>query len=165
MLDWCARHGKCMRQISVRQQNTKFKSGTLPLNMYAKPLGDDGDYQVGHIGEQERAIDNNLVASAAGEEITDGVNAEECQEATEEEAEEEYQELQEFDPSSSEEEYGDDSSSDDENNSSNTSKMSENISSNTSINMSGMVDMVPNDMLFLVGRQTKSGRTVKLRKF
>lgn len=34
MKDWAVQHGKCVRQRTVRQENTKFKSGTLPLNMY-----------------------------------------------------------------------------------------------------------------------------------
>ena len=27
-------HGKCVRQRTVRQETTKYKAGTLPLNMY-----------------------------------------------------------------------------------------------------------------------------------
>ena len=43
MLDWASRYGRSVKQLSVRQQNTKFKSGTLPLVMYNKPLLDQGD--------------------------------------------------------------------------------------------------------------------------
>ncbi len=34
MRDWAMQHGKCVRQRTVRQETTKFKSGNLPLNMY-----------------------------------------------------------------------------------------------------------------------------------
>ena len=30
--------GKCVRQRTVRQETTKFKAGTLPLNMYETPV-------------------------------------------------------------------------------------------------------------------------------
>ena len=33
-------HGKCVRQRTVRQETTKFKAGTLPLNMYRPSLSD-----------------------------------------------------------------------------------------------------------------------------
>ena len=35
-------HGKAVRQLSVRQNNTKHAAGTLPLNIYRKelPVGD-----------------------------------------------------------------------------------------------------------------------------
>jgi len=35
MLEWAANNGKAVRQRTVRQETTMFKSGTLPLNMYA----------------------------------------------------------------------------------------------------------------------------------
>ena len=35
MLEWAASNGKAIRQRTVRQETTKFKAGTLPLNMYA----------------------------------------------------------------------------------------------------------------------------------
>lgn len=31
---WAKRHGKCVRQRNVRQDNTKDRAGTLPLNLY-----------------------------------------------------------------------------------------------------------------------------------
>ena len=34
-LEWAANNGKAIRQRKVRQETTKFKAGTLPLNMYA----------------------------------------------------------------------------------------------------------------------------------
>lgn len=42
MRQWASEHGKAVRQLSVRQNNTKHKAGTLPLNMYRKelPVGD-----------------------------------------------------------------------------------------------------------------------------
>ena len=44
MEDWASIHGKCVRQVSVRQQITKFKAGTCPLEMYQRKLPDQGDY-------------------------------------------------------------------------------------------------------------------------
>lgn len=38
MRQWAQEHGKAVRQLTVRQNNTKHKSGTLPLNMYQKEL-------------------------------------------------------------------------------------------------------------------------------
>jgi len=34
MREWAVQHGKCVRQRTVRQGTTKFKTATLPLNMY-----------------------------------------------------------------------------------------------------------------------------------
>lgn len=34
MREWARNNGKTMRQRTVRQETTKYKSGTLPLNMY-----------------------------------------------------------------------------------------------------------------------------------
>ena len=31
---WANTHSKCVRQRTVRQETTKYKVGTLPLNMY-----------------------------------------------------------------------------------------------------------------------------------
>lgn len=35
---WASEHGKTVRQLSVRQNNTKHGAGTLPLSMYRKQL-------------------------------------------------------------------------------------------------------------------------------
>ena len=42
MRKWASEHGKAVRQLSVRQNNTKHAAGTLPLKMYTKelPIGD-----------------------------------------------------------------------------------------------------------------------------
>ena len=32
--NWANTHGKCVRQRTVQQETTKYKAGTLPLNMY-----------------------------------------------------------------------------------------------------------------------------------
>ena len=34
MRKWARDHGKCVRQCMMRQETTKYKEGTLPLNMY-----------------------------------------------------------------------------------------------------------------------------------
>ncbi len=36
MREWAATHGKCVRQRSIREETTKYRCGTLPLNMYGK---------------------------------------------------------------------------------------------------------------------------------
>lgn len=38
MREWAQEHGQAVRQRTVRQNNTKYASGTLPLNMYEKNL-------------------------------------------------------------------------------------------------------------------------------
>ena len=39
----CAReHGKCVRQRTVHQETTKYKAGTLPLNMYERSIEPSG---------------------------------------------------------------------------------------------------------------------------
>ena len=42
MREWARENGKCVRQRTIRQETTKYKAGTLPLNMYAtkEPVGD-----------------------------------------------------------------------------------------------------------------------------
>ena len=42
MRQWASEHGKAVRQLLVRQNNTKHAAGALPLNMYRKelPTGD-----------------------------------------------------------------------------------------------------------------------------
>lgn len=34
MRNWANTHGKCVRQRTIRQETTKYKAGTLPLNMH-----------------------------------------------------------------------------------------------------------------------------------
>ena len=65
---WARDNGKCVRQRTVRQETTKYKAGTLPLNMYQtavrrserldfpvdedeEQLGDDENE--GHLGDDE----------------------------------------------------------------------------------------------------------------
>ena len=51
-MDWAADNGKCVRHKTVRQQNTQHKSGTLPLNMYLRPLPDQCDLPMDSYNEQ-----------------------------------------------------------------------------------------------------------------
>ena len=67
MKDWCHRHGRCVRQLSVRQQNTKFKAGTLPLNMYRRPLPDQGDYSGLLNSQPGPRLDTGVVGVSAEE--------------------------------------------------------------------------------------------------
>lgn len=41
MREWACDHGKCVRQLTVRQQTTKFSAGTLPLSAYSVDLEDN----------------------------------------------------------------------------------------------------------------------------
>ena len=36
MREWAHNNGKSVRQRTVRQETTKYKAGTLPLNMYKR---------------------------------------------------------------------------------------------------------------------------------
>ena len=38
MRKWAQEHGKAVRQLTIRQTNTKHAAGTLPFNMYRKEL-------------------------------------------------------------------------------------------------------------------------------
>ena len=42
MREWARNNGKSVRQRTVRQETTKYKAGTLPLNMYERkqPIGE-----------------------------------------------------------------------------------------------------------------------------
>ena len=56
MLEWAAKNGKAVRQRTVRQETTKLKAGTLPLNIYAtsaQPTEKITIEQVGAAGNTE----------------------------------------------------------------------------------------------------------------
>ncbi|KAL9958466.1 hypothetical protein ACROYT_G035481, partial [Oculina patagonica] len=38
---WASEHGQCVRQLTVRQQSTKFSAGTLPMSAYGLNLPQD----------------------------------------------------------------------------------------------------------------------------
>ena len=68
MLEWAANYGKAIRQRTARQETTKFKAGTLPLNMYAtsaqsteriiiEHVEEDHHQESEHDEEQESAYD------------------------------------------------------------------------------------------------------------
>lgn len=64
MRQWASEHGKAVRQLSVRQNNTKHAAGTLPLNMYRKelPVGDrvtDEPSLANGIGDQLSEYDSD----------------------------------------------------------------------------------------------------------
>ena len=61
MRQWASEHGKAVRQLSLRQNNTKHAAGTLPLNMYRKelPIGDrvtEEPIQADDIGDQSMIL-------------------------------------------------------------------------------------------------------------
>ena len=41
MREWAREHGQCVRQLTVRQQTSKFSAGTLPLTAYSVKLWQD----------------------------------------------------------------------------------------------------------------------------
>ena len=51
MLEWAANNGKAIRQQTVRQETTKFKAGTLPLNMYATSAQSTEKIIIEHVKE------------------------------------------------------------------------------------------------------------------
>ena len=51
MLEWAANIGKAIRQRTVRQETTKFKAGTLPLNMYATSTQSTEKIIIEHVEE------------------------------------------------------------------------------------------------------------------
>ena len=74
MRKWARDHGKCVKQRTVRQETTKYKAGTLPLNMYQTsdtlqsvgerivwPSEHDGDQNV---NVQEKPTEGNMDQAA-----------------------------------------------------------------------------------------------------
>ena len=53
MLEWAANNGKAIRQRTVRQETTKFKAGTLPLNMYATSAQSTEKIIIEHVKEDD----------------------------------------------------------------------------------------------------------------
>ena len=51
MLEWAANDVKAVRQRTVRQETTKFKAGTLPLNMYATSAQSTEKIIIEHVEE------------------------------------------------------------------------------------------------------------------
>ena len=51
MLEWAANNGKAIRQRTVRQETTKFKAGTLPLNIYATSAQSTEKIIIEHVKE------------------------------------------------------------------------------------------------------------------
>ena len=51
MLEWAANNGKAVRQRAVCQETTKFKTGTLPLNMYATSAQSTEKILIEHVEE------------------------------------------------------------------------------------------------------------------
>ena len=51
MLEWAANNGKAVRQRTVRQETTKFKAGTLPLNIYASSAQSTEKIVIEHVDE------------------------------------------------------------------------------------------------------------------
>ena len=67
MRQWTREHGKAVRQLSVRQNNTKHAAGTLPLNMNRKelPIGDRVTEEPTRTGRQI-TLSNRALASYWG---------------------------------------------------------------------------------------------------
>ena len=52
MLEWAANNGKAVRPRTVCQETTKFKTGTLPLNMYATSAQSTEKILIEHVKEE-----------------------------------------------------------------------------------------------------------------
>ena len=48
MKEWARNNGKSVRQRTVQQETTKYKAGTLPLNMYEgnQPVGEKIQFEI-----------------------------------------------------------------------------------------------------------------------
>ncbi len=58
MKSWATDHGKCVKQRTIRQETTKYKCGTLPLNMYLqkqKPVSELDKVNVSLVGHLDSA--------------------------------------------------------------------------------------------------------------
>jgi hypothetical protein len=64
--DWARLHGKCVRQRTVRQDNTKYRAGTLPLNMYSSKATE------GTALAFPNAVGNTVVQEGAGNTVVPG---------------------------------------------------------------------------------------------
>ena len=51
MLEWAKNNGKAIRQQTVCQETSKFKAGTLPLNMYATSAKSTEKIIIEHVEE------------------------------------------------------------------------------------------------------------------
>ena len=51
MLEWAENNGKAIRQRTVRQETSKFKAGTLPLNIYATSAQSTKKIIIEHVEE------------------------------------------------------------------------------------------------------------------
>ena len=59
MRNWAHENGKSVRQRTVRQETTKYKAGTLPLNMYEgrNPGGERLQFKDGSVNILDRATE------------------------------------------------------------------------------------------------------------
>ena len=53
MRNWANTHGKCVRQSTVRQETTKYKAGTLPLNMYQTAVHQRERLEIAPVDQRE----------------------------------------------------------------------------------------------------------------
>ena len=82
MREWASDNGRVVRQRSVRQETTKFKAGTLPLNMYrssytpaekvvfpAQPSPDDVETTASDIQPHDQQYDGSSDVSGDSEQV------------------------------------------------------------------------------------------------
>lgn len=65
MKNWASDYGKCVRQRTVRQETTKFKAGTLPLNMYQATVSQKHGNKVSFDSVPEETPEGILESSVA----------------------------------------------------------------------------------------------------
>jgi len=60
MREWATEHRQCVRQLTVRQQTTKFSAGTLPMSTYSVQLQED-PLNITAVNEEEERIGSEEV--------------------------------------------------------------------------------------------------------
>ena len=67
MREWARNNGKTVRERTVRQETTKYKSGTLPLHMYQteEQIGEKLQFDVAS-EEREEAIEGDRYNDESG---------------------------------------------------------------------------------------------------
>ena len=66
MEDWASIHGKCVRQVCVQQQITKFKGDTCPLEIYQRKLPGQGGLCICIMHDDKLLKDNSSVSVPVG---------------------------------------------------------------------------------------------------
>ena len=76
MREWASNNGKSVRQRTVRQETTKYKAGTLPLNMYERkqPIGDKIQFAIPFAHDLDETQLGETCPNCAGDHIENQVD-------------------------------------------------------------------------------------------